>query len=136
MFATFRSPPGVEFTHGGELELTVWEKGFATEYPVSKINFMKVPEIFPIFMKNPLVPSTLEKRIFGLSAVAPVIFGIFDSIIIGCSESMLVLKVLYTLEQLAVSVLRYYDFSEISINTKLDSRVFPTDEDYAAENTA
>lgn len=136
MFASFRSPPEDEFIHGGELELTVWEKGMATEYPIYKVNFMKVPGIISPIMKNPLVPSRLEKRIFGLSTIIPIILGIFDAIIIGCSNSTPVPKSLYTVEQLAVSVLRYYDFSDSSINTKLDDRKFPTNEDYDTQNRA
>lgn len=134
MFAAFQSPPEDEFVHGGELELTVWEKGMASEYPIFKVNFMKVPGIISILMKSPLVPSALGKRIFGLSTIVPIMFGIFDAIIIGCSDSTPVPKILYTVEQLGVSVLRYYDLSDVSINTKLDDRRFPTSKDYGTED--
>jgi hypothetical protein len=131
MSSTFQSPPEREFDFGGELELMVWEKGMTYEYPISKVRFMKVPEILSLLMKNPLVPSTLERRVFGLSTIVPVIFGIFDAIIIGCSASTPVPKILYTVEQLVVS--RYYDFSDVSINTKLDDNNFPLNEDYNNE---
>ncbi|KAL4938229.1 hypothetical protein BDV06DRAFT_232030 [Aspergillus oleicola] len=122
MYSNFQSPSVDEFANAqGRLEVRVAERTSSIVRDLYDIQFLNVPEAIKLGLQRPLVPSDIEIWLFGGSTAIPTFIGIFEPFIVGVLNADPVPKALYLLEQAVVAVLRYYDFSDRSINTKIGS---------------
>lgn len=119
MYSVFGSPVDVEFATGGCLELRISERTTSTVRDLYDIRFLNVPQSIKHFLRNPLVPSPAERLVFGGLTIVPIFVAIVEPVLVGVIHAHQVPKALYLLEQVIVAVIRYYDFSDSSINTKL-----------------
>jgi hypothetical protein len=122
MFAKFCSPPRDSFLEGSDLILAVHkERPGADEKHQHSITFQKVPEIMVKMMQGYLAPTQEQRLLFGYSTLIPALAGIVTPMIFALAHPSAFTQIYWFVEQSVVNVVKYYDFCEISINSKFDA---------------
>lgn len=122
MFAKFCSPAADRFTEGNDLIVTVHEKWpSAEEKHLYSITFRRVPDIVVREMQSYLMPSTEQRLWFGYPTLIPALAGIIAPILFTLGQPSTFALIYWLVEQSIVNLVKYYDFSECSINSKFDA---------------
>jgi hypothetical protein len=122
IFAKFCSPPADSFLEGSDLILAVHEeRPGADEKHQYSITFQKVPEIIVKMMQGYLAPTSGERLVFGYSMLIPALAGIIAPVIFALARPSAFAQIYWLVEQSVVNVVKYYDFCEVSINSKFDA---------------